>query len=737
MNAAEEDPAALQRAHDATIAAATMHSRHVAHHHHSKHHDSSDAHMIHKILSKRPEVRSMEEVDTLFEWVLKNGSTNKLFSGIQDVICKTICREMTLYTAPPNTVVCYQGDFGDVFYIIIAGQVALYVEEMDKKKPFEDDLKRLMAKALADQANGGGVDDASRPKQFGKFIRFIGAGGTFGELAVMEPTAQRTCTVLTTMMTSFICLKRAAYQRLVRASNGDQVGFTQFEFLEDLFFFDEWTHGDVQRLSNKLRQVSVTADSFLLRHGNEANVMYFIYSGVVQESLPMLCLMDENGVAIKYTPVEEKKGRVHGTNGPSASTMGSNMALPGGEAGLVGGVPLSELKRKRISVEIALYEEHDVCGEHAIVYNQSHSKVDLRAVTDVKALVMDRAVWVDLFLVDRLESVVKALTLFRQLAQARDHWRDTRAAIAVSHPRLLLTISTRAMMRHAHILCGWCGSCDHNTGDVRCAKVIVAKQKAEIRKKRKLLTEQQKQLAAKERRRVLRGASSKKVLDSPEKTLKMRFRIAARAIVSTVQINQATATLLSPREQILKDWTVAANNQARICAAKDDTLVPKLQVPDAVRDKAIARLPTKPRSPLLRTKHIRASYVPEFDDATPVVPPPIAPLPLAMQNPLARGNLTLDYRKHLLAKMKKVQSVEGYHDTRTAVLDAMVSPEDDPAALHPPRRPKVPKNRPRRKGPQSTRVYRRVDRMLKKLWPAEYALPQIEESLKDIQIRSS
>ncbi|ETW00138.1 hypothetical protein H310_07546 [Aphanomyces invadans] len=727
---------------------------------------TADAQMLLKVLGKRPDMRTVEEIDNLFEWVLKNGSTNKLFSGIQDVICKTICREMTLYTAPPNSVICYQGDFGDVFYIIISGQVALYVDENEKKqaKPFEDDVKLLLQRALLDDniassaANNVSAstrhlhsDAAHQLKQFGKFIRFIGSGGTFGELAVMEPTAQRTCTVVSTTVTSFICLKRAAYQRLVRASNGDTVGFTQYEFLEDLFYFESWSHGDVQRFSNKLRQVTIAADSFLLRHGNEANVMYFIYSGIVQESMPMVCLMDEHGVAIKYTPVEEKnkkgaaKGPSANVGAPTSTLLADTTSVPD-SAGH--GIPLSELKRKRVSVEIALYEEHDICGEHALLYNQSHSKVDLRAITDVKALVMDRATWVDVFLVDRLETVVTALNLFKQVAQARDHWRETRVAIAVSHPRLLLTISTRAMMKHAHVLCGWCGSGDHNTGDPRCTKVIAAREKANIRKKRKGKTDKQKaEEFAQERRRVLRG--NKPILHKPDKeedakaSLKMRFRVAATAIVSSVQIHHATLTLPTPREQILKDWQVAANNQARICESHGQMAAPKLQVPDEVRKKAeaVTRPPTRLRSPPTKPRVARASYEPEDDGPEEVHGmAAIAPIPLAMQNSLAKDNVAAEFRLNLLQRLKTVQTVEAYQATRTDVLAAMSTPDGTSAKptgkdSRRPRRPKVPKNRRHRRGPQSTRLYRRVDRMLKKLWPAEYSLPQVEDSLKDVKIR--
>ncbi len=124
------------------------------------------------------------EVDMLLDWVLRNDGTQKLFRGIQDVICKTICREMTLYAAPRGTIVCHQGDFGDIFYIILSGHVALFVNERQTR------LEEAPSCVHRDDDD----DDAlhgNNHKAYGTFIRYIRAGGTFGELAVMDPTAQR------------------------------------------------------------------------------------------------------------------------------------------------------------------------------------------------------------------------------------------------------------------------------------------------------------------------------------------------------------------------------------------------------------------------------------------------------------------------------------------------------------------------------------------------------------------
>jgi len=76
-----------------------------------------------------------------------------------------------------------------------------------------------------------------------------------------------------------------------------------------------------------------------------------------------------------------------------------------------------------------------------------------------------------------------------------------------------------------------------------------------------------------------------------------------------------------------------------------------------------------------------------------------------------------------------------YNNKRSEVVQQLISPDQD--AFKQTLKPKVPNNRRRRKIGQPNRLNRRVDRMLKKLWPNDNRVPQIEDSLKDIAIRES
>lgn len=365
---------------------------------------------IHRILEKPPDTRDAQDIDTLYEFVLQNGSTNKIFQGAQEIICKTICREMTLLELPVHGVVCYQGDYGDTFFIIIDGSVSLFIDSKKKLMVQNEELgiqdrsnRYLQTPGLLASKAVTRVDSEGNPllENYGAFIKQIGSGGTFGELAVMDPTARRSCTITCDTATSFICLKRGAYQRLIRITNSSQLDFTQVEYLETLFFFDMWPHGELTRLSNRLRHLNFPADTYLTRIGSDANVVFFIYSGIVQETVPLVHYLNANGTVYKCTRLESESSKrsIQETSSASGASSGAgggssssnSAATTGGAAHRPSkdGKQPPQPQKKRIALELNVYQDHDVCGEYPVFFNKHVCNTDLLAVTDVKTLIMD------------------------------------------------------------------------------------------------------------------------------------------------------------------------------------------------------------------------------------------------------------------------------------------------------------------------------------------------------------
>ncbi|KAF4030968.1 Cyclic nucleotide-binding domain [Phytophthora infestans] len=673
---------------------------------------------IYRILERASEVRDAHEIDTLYEWVLKNGSTNKIFQGAQEIICKTICREMTLLELPPHGVVCYQGDYGDTFYIIISGSVSLFINAKPKPKFAPEDDNNANTLSTDEE------DVRLKPDQYGAFIKHITDGGTFGELAVMDPTARRSCTITCDEPTSFICLKRGAYQRLIRVTNSSQLDFTQIEFLETMYFFEGWPHGELTRLSNRLKQVHYSADSYLTRIGAEANVVFFIYAGLVQETVPMVQLLNENGSIQRCAELESNlaKRRMQGLGGK-----------------------LCNQQRRRTELELSLYQDHDICAEYPVIFSKPTCSTDLLAVTDVKALAMDRDTWKELFYMHALDHIRESFSKFRKLADARENWRKTRVKLALANPGLILTISTKAMMQDGKCLCGWCGNPDHTTGDACCAGLVASKKKQEDRQKSASAKKNKlKILALNESNHLAHSAGE----STAAKKILVAIPKSTGAIPNAVPVQNQPArpiqpgppSLLAPRRLRSPSLKFAAHNELNnSCQSEKLQAVPEsssegnhisiLSIPRKLAGSDFPKLYKATDGLYARYEHSQERNEEQS-------------LPAIKVEDVRKGTFTEDladqYKHEMVRKVKRMSNMEQYIGIRTKILGDITANQKggDHEHCRLPRKPKIPKPRrrsvnPKTKQPRPDRFNRKINRMMRKIWKKDHPLPVVEESLRD------
>ncbi|KAG1697024.1 hypothetical protein DVH05_017411 [Phytophthora capsici] len=672
---------------------------------------------IYRILQRNPEMRDANEIDTLYDWVLRNGSTNKIFQGAQEIICKTICREMTLLELPPKGVVCYQGDFGDTFYVVISGSVSLYINARPKPK--------VLGEGNNSKPLSGDDDDVKlQPEEYGTFIKHITDGGTFGELAVMDPTARRSCTITCDEPTSFICLKRGSYQRLIRITNSSQLDFTQIEFLETIYFFEGWPHGELTRLSNRLRQVHYPADSYLTRIGADANTVFFIYAGLVQETVPMIQVLNENGSVQRCAELESNlaKRRMQGHAGKRVAQQ-----------------------RRRTELELTLYQDHDICAEYPIFFNKSTCTTDLLAVTDVKTLVMDRETWKELFYMHALDHVRESFGKFRKLAEARENWRKTRVKLALANPGLILTISTKAMMQDGKCLCGWCGNLDHITGDACCPGLAASKKKQEDRQK----------TADAKKNKLLQELTAKVLSQDPQARKKtvMTVKTSTRTPSAALTSSQPSGAIQpTPPEHLVSrryrspSFQVAAQNVLSVDSNSVSTNQSEALQMEAARKgqdqlgvsgiAAHRKLAVSDFPKLLKVSDsLYTSYQNSLETKEDQILPAIK-VEDARKGAFTEG-LADQYKHEMVRKAKRLSSMEQYIEIRTKVLeDITAAQEGGEFHCKLPRKPKIPKPsrrlvNPKTKQPRPDRFNRKINRMMRKIWRKDNPLPVIEESLRD------
>lgn len=403
----------------------------------------------------------MEDVDCIYDYITTNQLTQKIFHDVSEIICKTICREMTLVTMPTNCLVCKQGARGDTFYIVIEGRVGLYVRDdvktingqrknenglsasapatrqrrkstvfhrTSRRESTTDEIDQYIeGKTIVppddDDDDAASSSSSSRTAEYGKLIKHLTSGATFGELAVIDPEARRSCTIITSDETHFICLTRQAYQRLTRV-NATSLSSSQIEFLQSMVMFDAWPRGDLVRLSNVLRYVQLPRDTHVFHATNECTGLYFLLSGHVSEQLVLKTLVSEAGRALKcIAPDQWQTTQHHHHSGPTAKEAQ--------EAEKAEWMRRHHRVKKK-TVDICHLSPRDVFGEFATIYQRPSYEVDVKTTSDVELLVLDRHHWLELFVRDKQPLAQEAQDAFRDLANTREQWRRSRIQVSVS-----------------------------------------------------------------------------------------------------------------------------------------------------------------------------------------------------------------------------------------------------------------------------------------------------------------
>nr|XP_006826030.1 PREDICTED: uncharacterized protein LOC102810128 [Saccoglossus kowalevskii] len=224
------------------------------------------------VISQQPNDRKDVDIDLLIPWFKKKSD---LFQGATPEVVKDIIRNCQYLHAAQDDVIINQGDIGNSFYIILSGQVAVYIRntQSDDEDEVSDDEARTKTKErrsrtsskrassktsvgsarhLRDLENGdelpessdddnaeGGDDDnegddddtntvteaerraSYRPldrSEFGTHIRFVGAGGSFGELALLHENCVRNASVIANAVTDMIVVDRDLYSRSLKAA---------------------------------------------------------------------------------------------------------------------------------------------------------------------------------------------------------------------------------------------------------------------------------------------------------------------------------------------------------------------------------------------------------------------------------------------------------------------------------------------------------------------------------------
>ncbi|KAE9361655.1 hypothetical protein PF008_g812 [Phytophthora fragariae] len=234
---------------------------------------------------------SYAELDLLLAWA--RHTQPKTCRGIDDNTLREALRYLRFSQYQDGEAIFYQGDKGDVFYLVLDGSVGIYgakrTQQADRTKRKQSILAAVAPKPRTSVSTREKPDmNLMGPRMF-----TYRAGESFGETAMFTNAAVRTATAIafgdpsSGSTAGSVCelgeISRAAYSRTLKRFH--QHFFTQAQrvnFTQRVFLFKDWPRARVVEVAEVLELRRISFGSVLVTEGvTPLSHCFFVLSGTV------------------------------------------------------------------------------------------------------------------------------------------------------------------------------------------------------------------------------------------------------------------------------------------------------------------------------------------------------------------------------------------------------------------------------------------------------------------------
>ncbi|KAG7387089.1 hypothetical protein PHYPSEUDO_014743 [Phytophthora pseudosyringae] len=235
---------------------------------------------------------SFAESDLLLAWA--RHTQPKTFRGVDDNTVREALRYLRFRQYQDGESIFFQGDKGDVFYLLLDGSVGIY----GAKRAQQPDKQKRSQSVRGDSAarqRGSANNTREKPDMslMGPRMFTYRTGESFGETALFTNAAVRTATAIafgaptTGSSTGSVCelgeLSRGVYSRTLKKFH--QHFFTQAQrvnFTQRVFLFRDWPRARVVEVAEVLELRRISFGSVLLTEGvSPLSHCFFVLSGSV------------------------------------------------------------------------------------------------------------------------------------------------------------------------------------------------------------------------------------------------------------------------------------------------------------------------------------------------------------------------------------------------------------------------------------------------------------------------
>ena len=420
------------------------------------------------LLKLEPSSRKEEHIDSLMIWSQSNEKMkNKLFANLPTDLLREVVREMQYLLVKPGEYVCEQGDIGNTFYLILKGEICVFVRSPQKQKEEMD--KRLNDGLTVHERPS--VREMILDQRLGKMVATIGPGTGFGELALLAKRAgenKRTATCVCPLESNssgeaaepchLLTLERSVFIRLSKIGEniGTEIG-TKVRTLQDSIAFSSWPRSQIVQFSINLKVVKLPKGGILVNAGEAAGTFYLVAGGEIEETQPIT--IREGDVAPKRFEAGPPGKGGPAERGKIVFPWSTQEVSRDGKNGV---------RLKKIRVNLGNYGSLDFVGAVPTTLNYPFHMTTLKAACNNTSVICissehfhHQAVWSN----DKnfIRCFERTKNFLRKSVKLREKLRKQRVRAALAAPDINVTI-TRGMLR-SYSLCGRCGRIGHGWGE--------------------------------------------------------------------------------------------------------------------------------------------------------------------------------------------------------------------------------------------------------------------------------
>lgn len=221
------------------------------------------------VISRPPDQRTDFEVAAILPYLRKR---NHVFESVRIDLLKDIIRNCKFGTKKRDDIIIKQGEVGDCFYVILSGQISIYIHNQDRG---DEEEKQELLNIV--QYKDGLLDRS----KLGNFVTTLGEGNTVGEVALIDETCVRTASIVADSKTDLVIVDKPLYNRCVKETLAKEFEDKR-QFIANNSLFSSWAPKYTKQLTMAMYKQAWPYDSVLVRQGDQVDFFYFILRGQVE-----------------------------------------------------------------------------------------------------------------------------------------------------------------------------------------------------------------------------------------------------------------------------------------------------------------------------------------------------------------------------------------------------------------------------------------------------------------------